>query len=108
MNDIDVSKRIIKTLNEALKLDKSAVVELLETRVPCNEDLANHPTIQVTHENKVGLLDILNGIVGVKSNGWGYITAVFKDADTPEHEAIDLDRFCIIDEEGKEIELEAD
>ena len=108
MENIKIAKRIVKTLNEALKLDKQAVVDLIEIRVSCNEALSEHPTIQVTHENKVGLLGILNGIVGIKPNGWGYITAVFRDNDTSEHEAQDLDRFCIIDEEGKEIELEDD
>ena len=41
-------QHIVSVLNEALKLDHDAVSKLVTAHVPCNEALANHPTIQVT------------------------------------------------------------
>ncbi len=59
----------VRILNEAFELDPAAVHALLCNRVPCNERLADHPTIQVS-ENPVlsdgschvGMLGILNGV----------------------------------------------
>lgn len=59
---------VIQTLNEAFELDPEAISKLVEMRVPCNDQLADHPTIQVvlppgTNCYHVGLLGILNGII---------------------------------------------
>lgn len=70
---------IIKFMNELLELDRVTISKLIDTRIICNELLANHPTVQVNSEHEVGLLGILNGLVGIKDNGYGYITAVFDD-----------------------------
>jgi len=69
----------IKVLNEALGCDHDAIKALIECRVSCNEELANHPTIQVRAYDpegyKVGLLGILNGLFGSdKETGYGYIS----------------------------------
>ena len=83
MNTKTVSvSEAISFLNELIKLDKAAMTALAETRVLCNESLANHPTVQVStapEGEKVGLLGILNGLFGVDEKGWGFITAVFDD-----------------------------
>jgi len=79
---------VVKLLNEAVKLDPAAMRALVEARVPCNEALADHPTIQVSAYNeqtgkptpgnfKVGILGLLNGLFGTDSVGWGFITANF-------------------------------
>lgn len=78
----------LSILNEAMLLDPIAVRALIETRVPCNEALADHPTIQV-HDPEdgsgpsVGFLGILNGIFGTydggPKGGWGPISARFED-----------------------------
>lgn len=80
---------VVALLNEAVKLDPAAMHALVESRVPCNEALADHPTIQVSvydertgeptpGQFKVGILGILNGLFGTDSAGWGCITANFE------------------------------
>jgi hypothetical protein len=82
-DDEALADYIISFLNELVKVDLQALEALVETRVPCNEILAQHPTVQVTTTDegaKVGLLGILNGIVGARpEDGWGYIAANFGD-----------------------------
>lgn len=83
--DVD---RFLTFLNELVLLDREAVENLIETRVKCNQQLASHPTVQVMNAAEgapiVGLLGILNGLVGVQPEGsvnpgWGYIAASFDD-----------------------------
>jgi hypothetical protein len=72
----------IAYLNELAVLDKPAIAALIANRVPCNEQLADHPTVQVGAQNGgfwVGMLGILNGLFGTLDNGWGPITFVFDD-----------------------------
>lgn len=61
------SDMVLKVLNEALKADKDAVNGICQYRVPCNEELAFHPTIQVKltrlKRYEVGFIGILNGIL---------------------------------------------
>lgn len=61
---------VLQTLNEAYEADASAVHSLICTRVPCNQTLADHPTIQVetnkvapTETFAVGMLGVINGVV---------------------------------------------
>lgn len=86
---------VIELLYSALCLDPKAISQLLEHRVPCNKDLAYHATIQSVPEQvsntsgaaqlvtvyKVGLLGLLNGIIGVDSNSEGILQAVYADND---------------------------
>lgn len=61
----------IDFLNSLISLDKAAVAALIANRVPCNEQLANHPTVRVTAQHggyHVGLLGILNGLFGDESS----------------------------------------
>lgn len=74
----------ITYLNELIALDKPAIAALIANRVPCNEALANHPTVQVSKQNDgyhVGMLGILNGLFGVDDTEWGPIVFVFEDGD---------------------------
>ena len=92
-------KYVINFLNELVKLDNKAMRDLVETRVLCNKELADHPTVQVSSSDgdnfRVGLLGILNGLCGAReSDGWGYIAANFDDdnnliefIETPEQKA---------------------
>lgn len=100
----------ILVLNEAVRADPDAVLALMEHRVPCNDDLGDHPTIQVRVINpppappnadatnpailappktcEVGLLGIINGIFGAYPNGhskagWGPIMAEYATAEGP-------------------------
>lgn len=74
--------QMIDYLNELIELDRPAIAALIANRVPCNQALADHPTVQVHQQNDgfhVGLLGIINGFFGVNDNGWGPITVVFED-----------------------------
>ena|ERR1035437_6340051 len=60
----------LKALNSAYDDDPSALHALICNRVPCNEKLANHPTVQVsvneatlTPTFTVSVLGLLNGIL---------------------------------------------
>lgn len=86
MTDINY---IVSILNEAFKADPNAVLALIDKRVPCNTELANHPSCQVAVKNcdtadesyEIGLLGILNGIVEPITNG-GRIAFVWDELET--------------------------
>jgi hypothetical protein len=78
-------KDAVELLNGAFCDDPAAMGALIEARVPCNKELAHHPSIQVSAEEdgsncRVGLLGILNGLFGVRDDGRGHIEAVFDDS----------------------------
>lgn len=77
---------IIQYLNNLIKLDQKAISNLIDARVPCNTDLANHETVQVVDlgtdeipEYKVGILGILNGLCGVDEDSFGFIVGEFDE-----------------------------
>lgn len=81
--DAKLVRHIVELLQEAIELDRNAVSALVAARVPCNEALANHPTIQVGDSAgcfSVGLLGILNGLCGVDAEDWGAV-AIDVDSD---------------------------
>ena len=68
----DPIQSAVKLLNEALERDPDAVTQLVNLRVACNEQLAQHPTIQVHRFgdiHKVGVLGLLNGALGGGPSG---------------------------------------
>lgn len=78
---------VIDFLNGLIETDKKALSQLIETRVPCSENLVCHKTVQVSLSDSVpsvGFLGILNGMVGTiegdhPKRGWGLISAEFGD-----------------------------
>ena len=61
---------VLRVLNEAYRADPDALHALICNRVPCNLELADHPSIQVTQNGvvgkntyHVGLLGVINGII---------------------------------------------
>jgi hypothetical protein len=65
-------------LNEAVERDRRAIDLLIEHRVNCNENLAEHPDITVTGlVPVVGALGLINGILH-RATG-DMIAAVFDD-----------------------------
>ena len=79
----------IDFLNELIKVDTPAIAALIANRVPCNEEMADHPTVQCGEQHggfHVGMLGIFNGLFGVNEgeyrHGWGAITMVFDDNDS--------------------------
>lgn len=75
--DIPIAEKIVASLNEFLEADPIAISKMMLKRVPCNQDLADHPTVQVGQDLKtnwdVSILGLLNGICGRKGNGRGLI-----------------------------------
>lgn len=95
--DEDLARRICNFMNELLELDSEAVLDLCNHRVPCNQDMADHETVQVvskTNKYNVGLIGILNGICGIYKDGWGPICALY-------HENGAVIRFGLIKEERR-------
>lgn len=74
-----LAQEVVDYLNEVLALDATALHDLIEHRVPCNDALTHHATTQVTEGGVVGLLGILNGLVGARADSWGYVTGVYDD-----------------------------
>lgn len=72
-------KNAIDVLNRINELDSTVLPQLIKYRVPCNEALADDPTVQVGKLMdgawEVGLLGIINGFFGVDENEVGYIYA---------------------------------
>lgn len=80
--DEELAARVVEFLNELLKLDRPAVAALIANRVPCNEELANHPSVQVAAQHggyHVGMLGVLNGLCGAGADRYGLIEAVFEE-----------------------------
>jgi len=72
-------------LNTLLDADQSFVERLISHRLPCNEAIANHPSVQVGNKGagyEAGILGVLNGFFGVFDNGprrgWGALMAVYE------------------------------
>lgn len=73
--------QLIVFLNGLLNSDKPAIAALIANRVPCNQVLADHPSVQVMSQHggyHVGLLGIINGMFGVDEHGRGSIRCVFE------------------------------
>jgi len=74
------AQQAVKVLNRALKEDPKSIRKLMTARIRCNQKLTNDPTIQVSGLGRitmVGPLGLINGIIGVRKNGCGYVTAVY-------------------------------
>ena len=84
----------IKVLNEALAADPDAINTLFAFAVPVNQQLAEHPTIQVWNPPEqdgptLRAIGIINGIFGVDAYDCGYICAHVESDGT----IIKFDRF---------------
>jgi len=87
----DVQDYAIRVLNEAFEADPTAISAMFSpmTRFLCNEELADHPTIQVrsyddsVNPTTVGVLGLINGLLADEGNVAGAI-AMMVDEDTGE------------------------
>jgi hypothetical protein len=77
--DLVLAHRIAGFLNGLLPTDEAAITAIVEHRVPCSEQIAVHPTIQVGCEvsgaPRLGVLGLLNGLCGAYPDGNGAIIA---------------------------------
>ena len=76
----------IEYLNSLVEIDALAMAAIISNRVPCNQAMADHPTVQVhayqkEEGYKVGFLGLLNGLFGVDESGYGDIAAIFDERD---------------------------
>jgi hypothetical protein len=77
--DEALARRVLDLLNEVHALDPAAVNALVNHRVPCNAALVDHPTVQCgksADSFTVGLIGLLNGLVGVDAEGNGAIASM--------------------------------
>lgn len=71
----------VKVLNEALLSDHDALKNLINCRVPCNDILRDHESIQVG-VNKLNIasistLGLINGILGIEPlTGFGFVNMI--------------------------------
>lgn len=67
-------QRALDVLNDALERDPLALTQLVNARVTCDTRLSKHKTVQTgvyDSEHKVGVLGLINGILGYKRGGIG-------------------------------------
>lgn len=67
-------KHALSILNDALERDPLAITQLVNARVTCNEKLTKHKTVQTGYydgDAKVGVLGLINGLLGYKRGGIG-------------------------------------
>lgn len=91
--DIEIARKIIDFLNRLIEIDKDAVEALIGTRVPCNRAMQDHPTVQVAGTlecPEVGFLGIINGLCGIKPNGYALIVAHYEDGPILDHFELDV------------------
>lgn len=80
MDDLALANEIIDRLNKLIQNPEASelISKLVNARIEVPESLVDHPTIQVHNQPgqkpQVGFLGLLNGIVGVREDQWGYIT----------------------------------
>jgi hypothetical protein len=82
--DIFVATQAVNILNEAMRSDPRAIRALFTVhREPCNEKLAKHSTIQIRQDGdslySIGVLGLVNGLLGVDESGNGPICALIED-----------------------------
>jgi hypothetical protein len=78
MTNCEIAERVTSLMNELLELDPSAVRELIDSRVGCDDRIANHPHVQVMSDEggcRLGVMGILNGLIG--SDGKRFVSANF-------------------------------
>ena len=75
MNSPDPAiKRALDILNDALERDPMPLTQLLNARISCNERLTKHKFVQTGvygGDHRVGVLGLINGILGYKQDGIG-------------------------------------
>lgn len=84
MDNSKLADLVIERLNDIAKTDPAAITAMIKVRISCNEAMANHPTAQVIGTDSggmIGLLGVVNGIVGVIPDGTnrGYIASYMDD-----------------------------
>lgn len=82
MDDEQFAEEIIFRLNNLIQNPdaRDLVTKMIDQRIQAGGWVESHPTIQATESGRVGLMGIINGLVGRQESGWGYV-AVQTDSD---------------------------
>lgn len=76
-------EEVVEFLNTLLDIDPYAINALFSMRVGCNEEMANHPSVQISVSGdnyySAGVIGVLNGLFGADEYGWGHISATYDD-----------------------------
>lgn len=82
-------KDVIAMLNEIQQLNPELMTDITMTRYPCNHAIRDHKTVQAhcfgdssIEKPKVGLIGILNGLIGIDKNHFGPIAAILEENGT--------------------------
>lgn len=84
MDQTELAEHLVKCLNEYFQIDPEAIKALFAHRVPVNEALADHPTVQVRVDERatVSILGLLNGVIGtIPGTEVGYLCGDYDDND---------------------------
>jgi hypothetical protein len=85
ITDEELADELIGRLNKLIENPavRKDIGSLIDTRVGCSGTTRDHATIQVVDGKWLGLMGVLNGLVGIMPTGhrqgWGYIAAEFSD-----------------------------
>jgi hypothetical protein len=91
MNDRELVARLNALLTSPEVSD--AFQKVMEHRVEIDDVVLNHPTIQCSAQTRtVGMLGLLNGIVGVLPDEYGHIAAVYSEDKLERFELVQLRR----------------
>lgn len=99
---------VVKYLNELFEADNETIKALVETRVTTNQAMMDHDTVCVMADEdddgnpvnpQLGLLGVINGLVGISKSGWHYIAAEFDEEGS-------LHRFLEVPQAMEELEDE--
>ena len=81
-------KDVIAMLNELHQLNPELMTDFTLKRFPCNHAIRDHKTVQAfcygdasLEEPKVGLVGLLNGLLGIDRNHFGPIAAILEEED---------------------------
>ena len=78
----DAVDKAISVLNRAIKTDPAAIRRLFKVQIPCSDDLADDPDVQVKIEGDeyfIRPLGLINGLFGAAEDGFGKIVAICSD-----------------------------
>lgn len=80
-------QEVVDFLNELLKVDRLAINAIFNSRVYCNKEMAEHPTVQVgryEEVTQVGIVGILNGLFDTNDNDYGCISVYIENGEIEE------------------------
>lgn len=72
--------KAVQVLNEILRHEPDVIRELFALKFNVSKEVIDHPTIQFFETEgsyKLSVLGLINGLLGIRKDGYGYITAIY-------------------------------